>query len=222
MHKDGAGRVFASLGDQFADHQLGQPAIRSETAAMDSSGISTPSSLPAEPHKAPVSRTSAWASTEPVSPRTAVPEGGDRHSSGTLHGVPAVEGQVYSIERNCHGNSRHSDVTGLALSTYPEVEVGTAGMNCCAGRPEGHGPSGAVSSTPRYPRNREVRSRTPSGSPGRGRSPPGYRKAPDGKVVPGHALAIPAAPHSQAAPAEQESRRGAPVDGVEGSGPGCR
>lgn len=54
------------------------------------------------------------------------------------------------------------------------------------------------------------------------KSPPGYRKAPDWKVVPGHASAIPAAPPSQAEPADSESRRSQPVDGVESSGPGRR
>lgn len=94
---------------------------------------------------------------------------------------------------------RHSQ--GYRFSCTQEVEVGTADTNCRACRSSRTRPEGAASSTrviQQYNRVAEVRSRTPSGSPGRGESPPGYRKAPDWKVVPGHASAIPAAQPSQA------------------------
>ncbi|GAA2485063.1 hypothetical protein GCM10010393_14960 [Streptomyces gobitricini] len=73
--------------------------------------------------------------------------------------------------------------------------------------PPGRAARGAVSSTA-VPAARRKRRQTPSEDrPGEEAVPPGYRKTPDWKVVPGQATAIPAIPASQAEPRNKKAGR---------------
>jgi hypothetical protein len=91
---------------------------------------------------------------------------------------------------------------GYLLSRSQEVPVGTADRNCRASRSSRTRPEGVASSTrgiQHYNRVTEGKEhRRHQDRPGEEALPPGYRKTPDWKVVPGHASAIPAAPPSRA------------------------
>jgi hypothetical protein len=69
---------------------------------------------------------------------------GDRHGRPPrrLPRAPGAEVHARSSEKSCHDCSRHSAVAGLTLLAYPEVEVGTADTNCCAGSQKDTAPMG--------------------------------------------------------------------------------
>ncbi|GAA3112171.1 hypothetical protein GCM10017687_26190 [Streptomyces echinatus] len=103
--------------------------------------------------------------------------------------------------------------------------MGTADTNCRAGRLSRTRPKWVVSGTrgiQQYHRVTEGKERDAIRIARARKQSARVPQAPDWKVVPGHASAIPAVPPSQADPADVQGRRSSPVDGVESSGPGCQ
>src|SRR5439155_13328153 len=114
---------------------------------------------------------------------------------------------------------------GYCLSRTPEVEVGTADKNCRASRSRRTRPEGVASSTRgiqqynrvtegkeqnaiRIARARKQSARVPQD--------PGLEGGPRSRIRDPRSPALPGGP------ADKGGRRSRPVDGVEGSGPGCR
>ncbi len=139
-------------------------------------------------------------------PGSACAAGSVFHPDGNLPGAHEAEAHSLSVEKICHSESRHGCVRGLVFSRSQEVEEGTAEMNCRASRssrmrngsgvagPELVGPfTGCRAERPQGPhavpaissstteRGKEL---TPSGSPGRGRTPLGYRRPRIGRWSP--------------------------------------